>query len=105
MESTTTIRIKRSTKQKLDDIGRKGMTYDDIVRVGAIEVKNKESHYIWNVPMFNGDTCQESYIEIRVPKHISKLAVDEDGLVESLRYIMEENGIQEIEDPRDGIVF
>ena len=29
--ATTTIRIKRSTKQKLDDVGRKGMTYDDII--------------------------------------------------------------------------
>ena len=31
MESTTTIRIKRSTKQKLNDVGQKGMTYDDII--------------------------------------------------------------------------
>ena len=31
MESTTTIRIKRSTKQKLNEVGQKGMTYDDII--------------------------------------------------------------------------
>lgn len=29
--ATTTIRIKRSTKEKLNAIGQKGMTYDDII--------------------------------------------------------------------------
>lgn len=102
---STTIRVSRETKQLLEEIGHKGQSFDDIVRAGAIELKNKQAVHIWNVPLFNGHTCQESYVELRVPKCIRSLAVDEEELASGLRYIMEENGIEEIDDPRDGILF
>lgn len=102
---STTIRISRETKKNLQELGRKGQTFDDLVRAGTVELENKEQFHVWNVPMFNGDTQQESYIEVRVPKSVRKLAVDEEGLVSALRYIMEEHGIEEIEDPRTGVVF
>jgi len=100
-DKDTTIRVKQSTKEKLNEVGQKGQSYDDIVRLGANEVFNKSHMHIINVPMFNGRTQQESYIELRVPKSIRELAIDEIALLDGLKHIMEENGIKEIDDPRD----
>ena len=102
---STTIRISRETKRMLEDAGHKGETFDMIVRAGAIALANERAVYKSNVALFNGHTQQESYIEIRVPKCIRSLAIDEEKIASELRGIMEENGIEEIDDPRDGIVF
>lgn len=70
-DSTTTIRIKRSTKQKLDAIGHKGMSYDDIVNNAVIELHNKQNVHIANLGV--GTPNGVEYIEIRVPKHIKEI--------------------------------
>jgi hypothetical protein len=102
---STTIRISRDTKKLLENTGHKGETFDMIVRAGAIALANERAVYKSNVALFNGHTQQESYIEIRVPKCIRSLAVDKEKLASELRGIMEENNIEEIDDPRDGVVF
>lgn len=102
---STTIRISRKTKKLLEEIGKKGQTFDELVYLGAIALSNDNNHYSYNAPMFNGETWQESYIEVRVPKSIKKLAVDEEELLSALRFIMEDHDIEEIDDPRDGVVF
>lgn len=40
---TTTIRIRRETKQKLEEIGRKGQTFDDIIKQ-LIETYENQNH-------------------------------------------------------------
>lgn len=40
---TTTIRIHRETKQKLEELGRKGQTFDDIIKQ-LIETYENQNH-------------------------------------------------------------
>ena len=55
----------------LERIGHKNMTFDDIVRLGAIELFNKSNEYITNMPVDTPNGLE--YIEIRVPKHIREI--------------------------------
>lgn len=68
---STTIRISRETKQMLEELGHKGQSFDDIVRLCAIELFNKNHMYITNSPVETSTGIE--YIEIRVPKHITDI--------------------------------
>ena len=93
--STTTIRISRETKSLLEKIGHKGQTFDDLVKLGAIEVSNKEKVFITNLGVETPNGVE--YIEIRVPKHINKIKSTNlfgMGFEDALAGLCEENNIQ-----------
>ena len=68
---TTTIRISRETKKVLEGLGHKGQSFEDIVRLCAIELSNKQNEYLINTPIETDKGIE--YIEIRVPKHIKEI--------------------------------
>lgn len=68
---TTTIRVSRETKKMLEELGHKGQSFDEIVRLCAFELFNKQHEYITNTPIETNTGIE--YIQIRVPKHIKEI--------------------------------
>ena len=46
MNKLTTISISKETKERLDNVGKKGQTYNDIV-AGLLDTKAKQNKFPW----------------------------------------------------------
>ena len=68
---STTIRVSRETKKRLEELGHKGQSFDEIVQLCAIELSNRQHEYLINTPIETDKGIE--YIEIRVPKHIKEI--------------------------------
>ena len=93
---STTIRVSRETKNKLEQVGHKNQSFDDIVRLGAMELFNKNNVHIINVPVSTRNGIE--YIEIRVPKHLKSFHVDKGALSDAIYGIAEDNNIEILSD-------
>ena len=91
-ERKINIQLKKSTHNRLCDIGAKGQTFDDIVdRL----LMNEENFFTHNMPVETPTGVE--YIEIRVPRHIKKIVSTNIMGMEfkdALDALCEENGIE-----------
>ena len=91
---TTTIRLHRETKQKLEEIGRKGQSFDDIINNCIIEYCNNqlyEEHYF--ALRVEGEMNLQ-YGKISIPKKISGKKVKDVDLLDDYGYLLEQMGCE-----------
>ena len=105
VDKSTTIRVKESTKERLNQLGHKGMSYDDIIRKVTKVTYNWDRVYRTSIPVRTRNGIQ--YIDVIMPK-MSSIFIDGDEYTDAIASICEENGIEIIPDEEAekwGIVF
>ena len=92
MERKINIQLKKTTHQRLCDLGSKGQTFDDIVDKLLL---SEENFFTYNMPIETPKGIE--YLEIRIPKHIEKIiSTNIMGMEfkDALSALCEENGIE-----------
>ena len=87
---TTTIRIHRETKQKLENIGRKNESYDDIIN----EILHERNFY--EIQEYTNKNSQDLYEETIRVFNIIKYDVPEDENLKGVIELIENDGYDTI---------
>ena len=91
VDKSTTIRVKESTKEILNKLGHKGMSYDDIIRDLTKTVYNWDKVLKTSVPVKTKTGIQ--YIDIIMPK-MSSIEIDGADFEDAIGSLCDENGIE-----------
>jgi len=91
VDKSTTIRVKESTKEILNKLGHKGMSYDDIIRDLTKTVYDWDKVLRTSVPVKTKNGIQ--YIDIIMPK-MSSIEIDGADFEDAIGSLCDENGIE-----------
>lgn len=91
---STTIRISRETKKMLEELGRKGQSFDDIVHHAAIALNNERFYEDMYFHFRDSNHIDLQYGKICLPKRSKggKIKIHSEDIVESIYSICEEQG-------------
>ena len=91
MKGKTTIQVSRELKKFLDSRGKKGESYDDILRKLLKTSYDRDNVYQRSIPVQSRNGIQ--YIDVIMPK-MDSIHIDSDEYCNVLSSICEENNIE-----------
>lgn len=89
---STTIRISRETKKMLEELGRKGQSFDDIVHHAAIALNNEQQYEEYYFSYRVTGQIDLQYGKIALPKKEGKITIKMSDVKCAIRSICEEQG-------------
>ena len=90
--SKINIQVSRETHRKLEEEGRKGQTFNDIINEAINALHNEKLYHEFYVPVRVQDSIDLQYMKIQMCKNKNQ-KLNLDDLVDTMFAVAEENGI------------
>ena len=91
----TNIQVSRSTRDALADMGRKGDTYDDILRRLCTRVYNWDRVHVVSIPFHTRNGIQ--YMDVILPK-VESMNIPDVDFISEMKGLCEGNDIEILSD-------
>lgn len=94
-DSKTNIQVSRTTRDALANLGKKGDSYDGILRKLMKRTYDWDRVHVVSVPFYTGKSIQ--YMDVIIPK-VDAMNIDPDEFTDAVGSVCEENNIRIIPD-------